>query len=191
MKRVVLLITLACFALAPAYAETISGVTLGCFGTACVPAPAASTGGLGFQTGAFTAIPNSDGSVTGIGAIAGNNLGYFLLSSANVSYNGTFTLTVAFTAPPGTNPPTGSYNATFKGHVTTVGNGLLIDFDNSYQFFSSPAGNFAFNVNDVSLTAGTGVPVAITGNVYSTPEPASMLFMALGLGGFGVFRRRK
>lgn len=80
----------------------IAGFTNGCFGAACAPGSAATSGGLSFSNSTFQG--TTANGFRGIGANANpgsnfNNLGSISLNTAPQTYNTPFTLQVTFTAP--------------------------------------------------------------------------------------------
>ena len=196
----------------------ISGATAGCFGAACAPGAAATTGGLTYSNSTFSG--TTAGGFRGLGGNPNpganvNNLGSLSLSTAPQSYNTSFTLQVTFTAPQGI---AGSNQATFTATVTgtvisdNVG-GVMLDFNNTPILFTfndascgattipgqqttCGSGSFFFSVNDLAIDPGQTVSITgqITGAQQSTiPEPMTMILFGTGLAGVAanVRRRRK
>jgi hypothetical protein len=182
---------------ASAQTFTFAGTTAGCFGPGCAPAPAASTGTLGFTAGAFNVLaPAVVGGQASIGnSPTGNNLGEFSLAAGNANFNGqSFTLAVSFLLPVGTAPNTGTFNATLTGFVVANAGGVTVDFNNAPIAFTFPEGAFTLQVNDLDVSvAGTQVPV--TGKIMITAVPGPVVGAGvpalLGLAGVWFYRRRK
>ncbi|MBA2271161.1 MAG: hypothetical protein H0W20_11280, partial [Chthoniobacterales bacterium] len=94
---------------------TVSGNTNGSFFTGVSPT-------LTFTPSVFT------GTTVG-GNASFSNLGQFNLTATDMTFNGSFTLRVDFTAPPGTSPDPVNFQASVTGQVTsTAGGGVRINF---------------------------------------------------------------
>lgn len=181
------------------------GSTNGCFGLACVPVFAPGDQSIAFQgltynNSTFDATTSSGflslGS-TGATTPAGNfnNLGSFSLSGDPFTYNGSFSLLVTFTAPPGTAPGSAIFTDVITGSVSAnnVG-GVFIDFDNTTQHFTfDGGGTFSFFVNDVSLTPGKTIAFSgtIIAQVAAIPEPETYAMFLAGLAALGFMGRRR
>jgi hypothetical protein len=193
----------------PLHAQEVNfqGSTQGCFYSSwesgCVPGVASSQFYLSFLGSTFD-VTTVDG-LAGIGAPAGNpnvnNLGSFSVAGDPSSYSGMhFWLNVLFSTPTITSANS-VFTAALRGSVTSDASGLVgIKFDSGSQVFDytsgSQSGDFTLSVNNVSLTPGSNA-VALTGDIErgltitATPEPSSIVLMATGLGGFGVFVRKR
>jgi hypothetical protein len=178
---------------------TIAGSTSGSFG--------GTTTGLSYSPSTFN-VTTASGQAA-LGAVSGspnfNNLGSFTLTAAPTTLNGTFTLTVTFTAPTGiAGPGSGIFTATVTGTVAGANSGgAVISFDpatRSQVFTFSNAngtGSFTLTLPDfVGVNPGDTIALSgkITGAQQTTvPEPMTMLLFGTGLTGIaaGVRRRRK
>ena len=177
------LIAGALLASAPARAVTVvdfSGTTEGCFGTNCTLASSASDSHLSFTGGTFTGIP--------AGAV---NVGFgsFSLGNGTETYDTTFTLDIAFTAPAGSGSNT--FDADVTGTVHGGGGSVTINFDNTPETFNYNGGSFTVAVHD--LTIDLGDP-NITGTITLTagvPEPSTWAMMVLGFAGVGFMTYRR
>src|SRR4051794_1620397 len=170
----------------------VSGFTNGCYGVACAPGAAATSGGLFYSNATFSG--TTANSVRSIGGNPNpgsnfNNLGSISISTGSQSYNTPFTLQVTFTAPQGITPSnTTTLTALITGTVRSDNTGgVIVDFDNTPIKFTysdtncepNPepeppsagmttcgAGEFFLLVNDVAIDPGQTVPV--TGMVTRT-----------------------
>ena len=191
---------LAC---APTAANAIQfqGTATGCFGSGCTPGayvvppfPGSSVtdAGLVYTNGQFNQNTDANGFL-GLGGTT-DNLGAFSLSSIpGHDYNGdVFNLLVTFTLPTATSPGTSLYSTLLQGIVTPgLNNGsVFIDFDNSLRSFTSAAGDFTFQVNDVSVSSNSAIQI-LSGQIQAVPEPATWAMMLLGFGGIGMSMRRR
>ena len=166
----------------------LSGFTNGCFGAACAPAAAASSGGLSYLNSTFagTTAAGFLGLNTAPTVPNVDNLGSFTLNTVPQAYNTPFTLQVTFTAPQGIN---GSNVATFTATITgtvisdTIG-GVFVDFNNTPILFTfndvncgattipgqqttCGQGSFFFSVNDLSVNPGGNV--SLNGQITCCP----------------------
>jgi hypothetical protein len=179
------LIAGALLASAPARAVTVvdfSGTTQGCFGTNCTIASSASDGHLSFTGGTFTSIPAGTVNV---------GFGSFSLGNGSQTYDTTFTLDIAFTAPAGSGSNT--FDADVTGTVHGNGGGVTINFNNTPETFNYNGGSFTVSVNDLSISLGDP---NITGTITLTagvPEPSTWAMMVLGFAGVGfmTYRRKR
>jgi hypothetical protein len=179
------LIVGALLASAPAHAVTVvdfSGSTEGCFGTNCTLASSASDNHLSFTAGTFTSIPAGTVNV---------GFGSFTLGNGTQTYDTTFTLDIAFTAPAGSGSNT--FDADVTGTVHGNGGSVTINFDNTPETFNYSGGSFTVAVHD--LTIDLGDP-NITGTITLTaavPEPSTWAMMVLGFAGVGfmTYRRKR
>jgi hypothetical protein len=185
---------------APTAANAIQfqGTATGCFGAGCTPGAyvflgsAAPDNGLVYSYGQFNQNTDANGFL-GLGGTT-DNLGAFSLSSIpGHDYNGdVFNLLVTFTLPTATSPGTSLYSTMLQGIVTSgLNNGsVFIDFDNSLRSFTSAAGDFTFQVNDVSVSSNSAIQI-LSGQIQAVPEPATWAMMLLGFGGIGMAMRRR
>lgn len=126
-----------------------------------------------------------------------NNLGSFLLSNANATYNGNmFTVQVTFTSPTTINGGSvTTFTDVLSGTVTGGLGGVFVDFDNTPKTFTysnaAAMGSFTMFVNDVSIAPGQAASITghITGSEQPVPEPTVMAGLACGA--LGLLRRRK
>lgn len=172
---------------APAQAETLfTGQTTGCFGSGCSPALASSTGFLVFAGASFNGTTSGD-------FLAEGDFGTLSLSAGTHTYTGTpFELDIAFTAPIGTAPNPGVYNAVLKGTVTNANGGVSLTFTNPDQVFAFNGGTFELDMNNTSLRTGQTVDLTGAFTVTSAvPEPSTWAMMLLGFLGLGFVSYRK
>ena len=179
---------------------TIAGSTSGNFG--------GTTTGLSYSNSTFNITTVNGTANFGAAADPGNNfnnLGSFTLAPNSGTLNGTFTLTISFTAPAGiAGPGSAVFTATVTGNVgTTNSGGVSIDFDPSTrtQVFtfsnSNGTGSFTLTLPDF-IGVNSGQTIALSGKITGAqqttiPEPATMLLLGTGLAGIaaGARRRRK
>jgi PEP-CTERM motif len=194
---------------AEASSITVSGSTLGCFGTGCstfVLTPySGATNDLTFNgVGSFSVVTNLAGS------------GSFTLGSfgrGNTQVDDTtaplaFSLQVTFTVPVGIGGTPSSFTAIITGTTPGGGGAELVNFDNSFQTFNysnaAGSGSFDFAVsNDPLVTKNTTtntIPLfgAIQNATFTpavvvdpnaaaaVPEPASLVLLATGLTALGL-----
>jgi hypothetical protein len=178
------LVAVAVLASAPAHAITVltfSGTTEGCFGTNCTLASSDTLGNhLNFTGGTFTSIP--------AGAVNAG-FGSFTLGNGTQTYDSTFTLDIAFTAPAGSGSNT--FDADVTGTVHGHSGSVTIDFDNTPKTFNFSGGSFTVSVNDLTIDLGdpnrTGA-ITLTAGV---PEPSTWAMMLLGFAGLGFMAYRR
>lgn len=207
MKKVVGLFALAAAAAAaPVHAQTVNftGMTLGCFYTAVVCAPTASStltgSSLSFQQGTFNV--TTAGGFVGVGNSPGlpNNFGTFSLPAditpQTVPAGTNFLLHIMFTAPAGVTPNPVPFMAVVTGTVAANTGGYFINFDNTARNITWTGGSGTVLVNDLSINnTGPATSVEITGNITANqttvPEPSTVLLVASGLAGLAVTARRR
>jgi hypothetical protein len=164
---------------------TVTGSTTGSFSATSTNV----NGPLSFTGAAFSG--------TTVGGFAGFTLGTLTLSGgpATVFTGQTFTMTVTFTAPPGTSGP-GNFTATLFGQVNSTGaGGVNFNFANDFfnpQTFTFAGGSFDFYVDDV--TVGGNHTVDVTGGVsgvHMIPDGGSTLaLLGMAMVGAAALRRK-
>ena len=164
---------------------TVSGNTNGSFFTGVSP------------TLTFTGQPFFTGTTVG-GNASFSNLGQFNLLATDTTFNGSFTLLVDFTSPPGTSPDPRPFQASVTGQVTsTAGGGVRIDFANNIEnplFFTFNGGSFAFFVNDLNVEPN--VTAVLSGGVVGAqvarvPEGGSTVaLLGMAMVGAAALRRK-
>jgi hypothetical protein len=121
-------------------------------------------------------------------------LGSFNLDNGSFTYNGTFDLTVTFTAPPGTSgsPIVGN----LSGSVTGNSGSVTVTFTNP-TLFTFPGGSFDLSANTVTANldsnGGVSTLTGILSNETRTstvPEPASFLLFGTLAATLGFARRK-
>jgi hypothetical protein len=182
--NIVGLVAVAVLASAPARALTVvdfSGTTEGCFGTNCTLAPSATLDShLSFTGGTFTSIPAGTVNV---------GFGSFSLGNGTETYDSTFTLDIAFTAPAGSGSNT--FDADVTGSVHGHDGSVTINFDNTAETFNYSGGSFTVSVNDLRIDLGDP---NITGTITLTaavPEASTWAMMLLGFMGVGFIAYRR
>jgi hypothetical protein len=115
-------------------------------------------------------------------------------SAVTHNYNGeTFTLTVTFTAPPGTSGP-GNFTATLTGSVNTLGNGsVFFNFANDHnnpQHFTFAGGSFDFYVDDITSGRGTRDLQGGVTNVHIPDGGSTLALLGMAMVGAAALRRK-
>jgi hypothetical protein len=188
---------------ADASSITVSGSTLGCFGTGCTTYTATpysgSTYDLTFFGTTFSTVTDPSGSST-------LTLGSFGRGNTNVSSSEpalSFTLQVTFTVPVGIGGSPSTFTALISGTNSGGGGAESIVFSNPTQVFSysnsAGSGSFTFSVATSTLVGKNtmlpnGTPVALTGAITNAtftptstpptspvPEPGTLLLLGTGL----------
>lgn len=180
------------FFAAPASAQVqFTGTAQGCFGAACAPAAADLNVGLAYAGGSFNQFTDANGFL-GIGG-ATDNLGSLTLAGIANDYNGDiFRLLVSFTAPAAVAPPGHLFNTLLTGSVSSTSTGsVFVNFDNTPLLFTSAAGDFTFQINDVSVSAGGAAQIISAQIQAAIPEPGTWAMMLLGFGAIGYSMRRR
>ncbi len=163
---------------------TVSGNTNGSFFTGVSPT-------LTFTPSVFT------GTTVG-GNASFSNLGQFNLTATDMTFNGSFTLRVDFTAPPGTSPDPVNFQASVTGQVTsTAAGGVRINFANNIEnplFFTFTGGSFGFFVNDLNVEPNVTATLSggvIGAQVARVPEGGSTVaLLGMAMVGAAALRRK-
>ena len=172
--------------------------TSGTFSSPGLPA------GLTFTGASLSAVTNTASN----GNLSISDLGHFTFANITTDYSGTFTLTVNFLRPDGSQDPVYAVNIVADANVNGGNDSLTLTFPSATQYSfagTDGTGTFNFGVNNVSDTRNGSHTddVFLTGNITgakltstdagtaAVPEPTSILLLGTVVVGFAVTARRK
>jgi hypothetical protein len=114
------------------------------------------------------------------------------MATGNPSFSDVFDLAVTFKDPASTSPNPGTFTVDLQGSIT--GNGkdgsVGVVWSAPKDTFTSSAGTFTLDLNNVSISPGGSVPITGTIMASAVPEPSTWAMMILGFLGVGFMAYR-
>ena len=183
MKKVLLVLVLICFAMAPAFATTITG-NIGFTGSVFLDAASVNTASL---VSAWTVNGNTGFAAVGTTDLAGTTSGELVAFHSPWAFNSGTIENFWNVGDYQFNLTSSSIIFQGSGGLLVTGTGILTGTD-----FTNTAYSWSFSAQDPHTSGDTTFTFSASAGPAPAPEPASLVLLSAGLIGLGgLVRRRK